>query len=894
MTATSAPADASPMLAQYLSIKAEHPEHLLFYRMGDFFELFFDDAIAAAAALDIALTRRGQYQGQDIPMCGVPVHSHDSYLARLIRKGFRVALCEQIEDPAEARRRGGRSVVRREVRRVVTPGTLTEESLLEPRTPVYLAAIASTGGLRGLAWLDLSTGEVNSQPVDDAGLAAALARIDPAELLVPEPPPGGDDPLTRALEPWQARLAPQSGQRFDSETGRRRLQTLYGIEALEGFGAFTRAELAALGGLIGYVELTQQGRLPPLKPPHRVTVDGVMEMDPATRRSLDILSIASGERAGSLVDAVDQTLTGAGGRQLRGQLAMPVTDPAVIHARLDCISFFLAATAGRDAIRRLLRALPDMERPLSRLGLGRGGPRDLASIRDGLEGAGAIADVLDPTSQPAIAMLPAGLSEARNQLQGHERTVDLLRAALAADLPTNIRDGGFIADGYSTELDDFRRLRDESRQLILALQSRYVAETGISSLRIRHNNIIGYHVEVTSGHAERLTAAGLADQFIHRQTMANAVRFATKELLALEQQISEAGGRALALEGTIFEQLVQHIAAEAGRIALASGALAVIDVAAALACLAEERRWTRPEIDADLEFSIKAGRHPVVEAALIAQGEGRSFIANDCDLSAGQRLWLLTGPNMAGKSTFLRQNALITILAQAGCFVPAEHVRMGIVDRLFSRVGAADDLARGRSTFMVEMIETATILNRASPRSLVILDEIGRGTATWDGLSIAWAALEHLHNQNGCRGLFATHYHELTALAQSLPALSCHTMRVREWQGEIVLLHEVIPGVAGRSHGIQVARRAGLPATVLRRAEVILKRLEAAGRAKGGGMIADLPLFDAPPPQEIPNPEPPSPSRVETALASVNPDELTPRAALETLYVLKALLPTPR
>jgi DNA mismatch repair protein MutS len=874
---------ATPMMAQYLAIKRAHADYLVFYRMGDFYELFFDDAVKASAALDITLTKRGRHDGDDIPMCGVPVYAADAYLARLIRKGFRVAVCEQTEDPAEAKRRGAKSVVAREVIRIVTPGTLTEDSLLDARRNNYLAALAEVRGEHACAWLDISTGAFAVETLAPAGVVAALARIGPGEILVPERLAGE----AALFGEFAAELTPQPNHRFDSEQARRRLETVFGVRALDGFGNFGRAELAACGALVDYVELTQKGRLPHLAPPRRVPQGAAMEIDTATRRNLEIVEPLSGAGA-TLLSAVDRTVTGAGGRLLAQRLTAPLTDVAAIRARHDMVAFFATDTDTRRDIRAALKGAPDLERALSRLTLGRGGPRDLGAMRSGLAAAGAIRGLL----ADAAATLPDGIAEARRDLDGHGPRVVELARALGPGLPMLVADGGFVAPGYSAELDAERALRDDSRRLIGALQSRYAAETGIASLKIRHNNVLGYFVEVTAVHAEKIAPPPGAPQaardarFIHRQTLANAMRFTTVELGDLESRIGAAADKALALEKTIFEALVAGIAAAAEAVARTARALAGLDVAAAWAALAAECRHVRPVVDDGLAFEVAGGRHPVVEAALAAARTG-SFVANDCDLAPDARLWLVTGPNMAGKSTFLRQNALIAILAQAGAFVPADRARIGVVDRLFSRVGAADDLARGRSTFMVEMVETAAILNQAGERALVILDEIGRGTATFDGLSIAWAALEHLHEVNRCRALFATHFHELTSLTARLPALRCHTMRVKEWKGDVVFLHEVGPGAADRSYGIHVAKLAGLPPAVLARAEEVLETLESGEQSGALARLAeDLPLFSA----AVARARPAARSAVEAALAEINPDDLTPKSALEALYKLKDLL----
>ncbi len=870
----------TPMMAQYLEIKGQNPDALLFYRMGDFYEMFFADAEAASAALDIALTKRGQHLGQDIPMCGVPVHAAEGYLLTLIRKGFRVAVCEQMEDPAEAQKRGAKSVVRREVVRLVTPGTLTEESLLEARRHNYLAAYAEVRGDGAFAWVDVSTGDLTVAECPRVRLGPMLARLAPREVLVSE---AVEDALREAIGEGGAVATPLARASFDSTMAEGRIAGAYGVRGLDGFAAFGRAEVAAMGAIVDYLEMTQKGRLPLLRPPVREGAGGIVQIDGATRRNLELTRALSGGREGSLLAAVDRTVTGGGARLLETRLNGPSTDVGLIAARQDAVAhFFERPEAGRE-VRGPLRRVPDLERALSRLALDRGGPRDLAAVRDGLVQADGLHGALGDG-------LPAELAAARAALAGHEGLVGLLAAALVAEPPLLARDGGFVASGFDEELDETRRLRDEGRGVIAGLQAEYVRRTGIGALKIKHNNVLGYFVETPAGHAERMMAPPLAELFVHRQTTAGQVRFTTLALAEIEKKILNAGGFALEIEKRVFEDLRAAVLAAAGPVGAAAKALAEIDVASALADLARGEDWVRPVVGAGREFLVEGGRHPVVEQAL--RRAGASFVANDCDL--GERaVWLLTGPNMAGKSTFLRQNALIAVLAQSGAFVPAARAEIGVVDQLFSRVGAADDLARGRSTFMVEMVETAAILNQAGARALVILDEIGRGTATYDGLSIAWAVLEHLHDVNRCRALFATHYHELTALGAKLPGLRNATVAVREWQGEVVFLHEVQEGAADRSYGVQVARLAGLPAAVVERAKVVLEALER-GEREGGkarALVDDLPLFAV-----AARPVAPAaggsvaPSAVEGRLRAVAPDELSPREALQLVYELKGLL----
>jgi len=876
---------ATPMMAQYLAIKRDHPESLLFYRMGDFYELFFDDAVQAAAALNIALTQRGKHAGQDIPMCGVPVRAADGYLEKLIHAGFKVAVCEQTEDPAAAKKRGAKSVVAREVERLVTPGTLTEDSLLDARASNYLVALGRAAGQWAVAWCDMSTGEFRVMSCAPPGLPAALAQLAPGEILISETMLETPE-LFELFAEWEAALSPQPVRLFDSVAGERRLCALYNVAALDGFGEFGRAELAAAGAIVEYVSITQKGKLPRLAALSAESEDASMAIDAATRRNLELTHALSGGRKSSLLSVIDRTVSGLGARLLHARLAAPLADPDAIARRLDQVDFFVTGTAAREALRTALRAFPDIERALSRLTVRRGGPRDLAAVRDGLALAPRLRAILDKPGELAVSgETMAALAAMSEGLGQHEILAARLAKALVPTPPLFVRDGGFIATGYSAPLDEFVTLRDESRRLIANMEVRYRGETDVQSLKIKHNNVLGYFVDVS----ER-NAAKLGDGFIHRQTLASAVRFTTVELGELENKINNAAQKALDLEVQLFDQLLGEVTTRAEDIARLARAAAVLDVASGLAQLAVERHYCRPLVDGSQDFDIRGGRHAVVEALVESE---QKYVPNDCDLGPERHLWLVTGPNMAGKSTFLRQNALIAILAQMGSFVPAERAHIGVVDRLFSRVGAADDLARGRSTFMVEMIETAAILNLAGPRALVILDEIGRGTATYDGLSIAWAAVEHLHEVNKCRTLFATHYHELTALAPKLDRLSCNTMRVKEWQDDVVFLHEVIGGAADRSYGIHVARLAGLSEAVLSRAEEVLATLEKSEQSGAVARLAeDLPLFSVPrPSSQTRAAGKTAVDELRAALFSTDVDSLSPRAALELVYRLRAMLP---
>ncbi len=885
-----APARTTPVMAQFLEIKAANPGCLLFYRMGDFYELFFEDAEIAARDLGITLTKRGKHLDADIPMCGVPVHASDVYLQKLIRMGHRVAVCEQMEDPTETRKRGAKAVVHRGVVRLVTPGTLTEDNLLESRSANYLVAICRQKGSgdMAIAWADISSGDLAVMASSPDRLGADLARLDPREIILPD----GllkDTDLTIALERSTSPLTPLPSVRFESVAGERRLKEHFGVAALEGFGRFSRTEISALGGLLDYVMMTQAGRAPHLRQPRQELPSSVLLIDPATRANLELTRTAAGEKRGSLLSVIDQTVTAAGSRCLAARLSNPLFDHKAIIKRLDQVEFFTADRQLREDMRRTLGQLPDLERALGRTILGRGGPRDLASIRDALIAASRLVSIL--TNHVSIAGLPPEVDAIQMTLAGSDGYIaGELSLALSDELPLAARDGGFVRSGYSNELDENRTLRDETRQVVAGLQKRYSDQTGIKPLRIRHNNVLGYFIEVPANSASVLLSPQHAANFIHRQMVAGAMRFVTTELASLDQRIAVAADRATAIEREIFDRFVTMVTAQRGALSAIAQAAAELDAASALAELAERRRYVRPVVDDSTAFSIKAGRHPVVETMLQDSASG-SFVSNDCELPGeGRRLCLLTGPNMAGKSTFLRQNALIVILAQMGSFVPAAEAHLGVVDRLFSRVGASDDLARGRSTFMVEMVETAAILNQATARSFVILDEIGRGTATYDGLSIAWATLENLHSVNRCRTLFATHYHELTVLSSKLPHLTNATVKVREWKDQIVFLHEVVAGIADRSYGLHVARLAGLPSTVVTRAEKILQRLEAGqSKTNPATLIEDLPLFAsalAPSRTSASAQE----NRLGKRLAEAIPDEMSPRDALALIYELKALL----
>lgn len=884
----------TPMMAQYLQIKKEHQDYLLFYRMGDFYELFLDDAVIASKALDIALTKRGKLDSQDIPMCGVPFHAYESYLAKLIRQGYKVAICEQVEDPKEAKKRGAKSVVKREVIRLVTAGTLTEEPLLDAKKNNFLLTLAKVNDTLGLSWLDISTGDFYLQEValkaKDEGvvLAGILSRLNPVETVISDTYLQNPQ-IFNVLNDYRDQLSVLPQARFNSENAKKRLETVFKVEAVEAFGNFTRAEITAAGVLLDYVENTQKGKIPLISKPVKVTESQIMEIDGATRRSLELVEALTGDKNSCLLGVIDRTVTGAGGRLLASRVSNPLKDIEGINRRLDSVEFFTRFNRIRQEVRAILKACPDIERAVSRLSLGRGGPRDLANIKTALAVVPQLKNLVmsfnQNTDEQILSEFPDSLKTVLNNLGEHSNLVSTLEQALAEDLPLLARDGGFIREGFYPPLDEIKLLKNDSHKMIVELQNKYAKVTGISNLKIKYNNVIGYFIEVQSKFAPEMLEN---KDFIHRQSVLNATRFTTVELTELENKIRGAADKALAMELEMFDNLVKDVRLASEDISRTAKAMAELDVSSALADLAVEKNYCRPQIDDSLVFDVKEGRHPVVENAISKENAG-AFVGNNCQLDdAHGRLWLLTGPNMAGKSTFLRQNAIIAIMAQMGSFVPCASAHIGVIDKIFSRVGASDDLARGRSTFMVEMVETASILNQADERSFVILDEIGRGTATFDGLSIAWAVVEHLHELNKCRALFATHYHELTALTSKLPLMTLHCMKIKEFNDEVIFLHEVIDGAADRSYGIHVAKLAGLPRTVVKRAEQVLETLEREGKSQSVSQLAeDLPLFAAVRSKDEPAAQQIVPAM--EALKELNPDNLTPREALDKLYELKNL-----
>ncbi len=823
----------TPVMEQYLNLKAQYKDHLLFYRLGDFYELFFDDAIKAAKLLNIVLTKRGNSCGQEIPMCGVPAHSSESYLHKLIDLGFKVAICDQLETADEAKKRGYKSIVKRDVVRVVTPGTIIEDSLLEDKSNNYLASIVEQNDEYAISWLELSTGKFFHTLTSLKALDSDLLRISPRELLISEKFTE-DEKIRSILKNYKISITQHAQSFFEYSKSHRTLCEFYKIRELGSIGNFSKVEIMACGALLEYVRVTQRGSIPRLEFPKTYKQQNFMLIDTSARRNLELFSTQFGEKKGSLISVIDHTVTASGGRLLKQMLASPLACSKAINLRLSTAQFFVNNHDSRRKIREILSNIPDIERSLSRLILGRGSPKDMNLLKIGLGKTLELSEFLckiesgengslpqqyviqteiQPASRAGITVKSdeSELSTIHKSLGNHKDLFELLNSAILDNTLSSVKEGGFIHSKYNSELSELSYILNNSNKLVTKLRESYRDLTGIAALKILHNNILGYYVEVSANH--KITS----DIFIHRQSLANSMRYTTNELKELENKILTARDAAIGLEMKIFSELCSEVAKESEKIALAANALAKLDIRTAFAELAVQNNYVKPIIDDSKEFNICSGRHPVVEV-------NDKFIANSINLAG---IHLITGPNMAGKSTFLRQNALIAILAHMGSFVPAESAHIGVIDKIFSRVGATDNITAGYSTFMVEMIETATIVNQATDRSLVILDEIGRGTGVYDGLSIAQAGIEHIHNVNKCRAIFATHYHELTKVSKYLKNVKCFCVKIREWNGEVIFLHEVIEGIADESYGIHVAKLAGFPDSVLNRASEVFEELKA-------------------------------------------------------------------
>lgn len=880
------PEGATPAMAQWFALKAQEPDALLFFRMGDFFELFFQDAEAASVALDISLTTRGKHQDTPIPMCGVPVAAAASYIAKLIRRDFRVAIAEQIDTPPKKGEPAQKGPLKRAIVRLVTRGTLTEDELLEASKANILLSLVrletrAASAPIGAAWIDVSTGDLETTILDVVEIDELLARIDPVEILT--------DLNDFVPEPYRSHVV-RDLRIPDLDIARLAIARRFGLTQIGSLGAFMDEEIVACATILAYIKRTLADNVPRVSRPNRHEQSSALSMDPSTRASLELLAARDGTTTHTLLSAVDRTYSAGGKRLLSRWISSPLIEPGTIAARQEAWKWLARTPSFLDALQDVLKHTPDLARALTRLSSGRLVPRDLGAVKSALLSADRIVALLRPVYSDNMP------EYIRKLYTGFHRRADpllnKLEAALKDELPARLEDGNVISANYDTELDAARALRDNSRQAIVALQAQYAARYNVGSLKIKYHAQLGYVIETTSTHANRLREDR---SLIFRQGTANLARFSTDELTTLERAIIEAADRAQALEVEIFTKLA-HEALDHPALTGMAELFSLSDALAGAAELSQEGVWCCPEVTTDRAFEIEACRHPVVEAAL---DDGTHFIPNDCALPPENRVMLLTGPNMAGKSTFLRQTALAVVLAQAGLPIPARRARIGIVDRLFSRVGASDDLARGRSTFMVEMSETAAILRLAGPRSFVVVDEIGRGTSTLDGLAIAWATLEALHSQLGSRTIFATHFHELGRLTDSMPHLTPYTMMIKEWKGTIVFQHEVRKGAARKSWGIHVARLAGVPDAVVNRATRLLAALE----AQHPGISAPLPLFEPTTPSgsddititdiasqtETLKADATSIHKVISKLEALDPDSLTPRDALATLYELQRL-----
>lgn len=858
--------DHTPLMRQYLALKAEQPDLLLLFRMGDFYELFYDDARRAASLLDITLTQRGASAGAPIPMAGVPVHALDGYLAKLIRLGEAVAIAEQIGDPKEAK-----GLVERRITRIVTPGTVVDDALLDQRRDNLLLAVAgSAAGSReaprlGLAWLDLGSGRIRVSEVVDTLLAAEIARLAPAETLISEDlpwPDGVEAGLLRRMAPWH----------FDAEAGRRALTQQFAVRDLSGFGCEQLSlALGAAGALLQYVRDTQKAALPRLAGLSVEQGEDTLHLDAATRRHLEIEEHPSDRREHTLVGVLDRCLTPMGARLLRRWIARPLRDHGALRQRQDAIES-VRALGLTEPLRAALQPLGDVERMLGRIALGSARPRDLSGLRDALSACPAVADL-------ASAGAPSALVGWAQALRGLDDAAALLQRALVPEPPVFMRDGGVIATGFDAELDELRTLSAGADEYLLDLERREREASGIPNLRVAYNKVHGYYLEVTRSHLERVPP-----RWSRRQTLKGAERYITEELKHYEDQVLGSRERALMRERGLYEELIASLQGDLDRLRLASDALAHLDVVAALADAAERWNWVQPSLTEERVLEIEGGRHPVVEVV-----RREPFEPNDLRLGADRRMLVITGPNMGGKSTYMRQNALIVLLAHIGCPVPARAARIGPIDRIFTRIGAGDDLARGQSTFMVEMAETARILHNATDQSLVLMDEIGRGTSTYDGLAIARACAIELAERNRAYTLFATHYFELTELADACEGVANVHLDAVEHGHALVFLHAVKPGPANRSFGLQVAALAGLPARVLKRAEAVLRSLEAQAPVRAAEAPAPAPDVSGKSarPAQFDLFAPPSPAL--DALRAIDPDSLSPRQALDLIYRLHAL-----
>ena len=890
---------ATPMMQQYLSVKAQHKDCLLMYRMGDFYELFFDDAVVASKALDIALTHRGTHMGKPVPMCGVPYHAFSSYMPKLVRQGFKVAICDQMESPEEAKKRGYKAVVKREVSRIITAGTLTEDNLLNGSFNNYLMSVMFTDGLESkvsVALTDISTGEFTIYSFDENAVSELLSLTivkNPAEIIMSEDNVKNPK-LENFVSQFKSKIVLKPNTFFDYINSKKNICDVFHVAETSVLGDFSDTEVCVQGAVLNYISLTQIGKMPNISKPHKESNSDILQIDAFSVKNLEIFENMNDDttKSSNLFYVMYKTKTPLGKRELKRVLSAPLANSNEINKRLNIVDFFFNDSSLIENIREFLSQVFDIQRIVSRISCNRAGPRDLLNIGDTLAVIPQLKALLLSATENCI---DNPIKSIIDDLKDFSSLSHNIKSAIIDEPPLIIRDGGFIKQGYNSILDEYKSLSQNTKQVILDLQAKYSLNTGILNLKIKYNNISGYFIEVPTKQASSLLDA--KSGFTHKQTLVNCVRFTTPELSEIEQKILVAQEKYLSLELSLFDELCKSILSRIDDINLLSYAIARLDLYSSLALLAQVNDYIKPVVDDSFNFEIIDGRHPVVEENL--KHQNIAFIPNDCVLenkNEDSKLWILTGPNMAGKSTFLRQNAIITIMAQIGSFVPASSAHIGVVNKLFSRVGASDNLARGQSTFMVEMSETATILNQADERSFVILDEIGRGTATFDGLSIAWAVLEYLNNINRCRGIFATHYHELTGVISKMKNVSAHTMEIKEYNGDVVFIHKVGIGTADKSYGIHVAKIAGIPDEVVSRASQILENLESddtnLSNKKLVKKIDDMDLFSYKPQSESAKKveEDAKLRRLRDKLKEINPDDLSPKSALSIMYEIKDLI----
>lgn len=865
----------TPMMKQYLELKDKYPKFLLFYRMGDFYELFQDDAKTAASVLGITLTqRRSSKDVEGVPMCGVPFHAAEGYIAKLVKYGYKVALCEQTESPAEAKKaRGASALVKRDVVRLFTAGTLTEESMLSPIENNYILSITKNLNDYVIAWLDISAGNFNYSKVKYDDISTEISRINPSEIILSEAL--SEKLITDFPEIDYNKFTEKYNDYFNFSRSEDLIKKTYKVDTLQGFGISGKAEIISCGVLLQYIHETQMRDIEGLQKPTELKNNAILHIDSQSRANLEIMRTTKGDIKGSLFDAINYTLTPFGNRKLQEFLATPLQDLSLINHRLDVVEELLSKLLVKQDLMVELKLFGDFERSLTRIAYDRASPRDLLVIKNA-------AKLFNPLAEKLESLDGAIFKHIANCLKGFEDLNELLNKALKdEDLPLLARDGNFIKEGFCAQFDKYKALSTNGLQVLRNLEQSEQEKLGISTLKVKYNKVWGYFIEVTKQYADKIP-----EHYIHRQTTTNAMRFTISELMDLEREISSSGSLSLERELELFKIITDSVMSIHGKLMASAGALAELDIFCSSATLAEKKNYVRPELTTGLEFDIVQGRHPVIEKTV------ENFIPNNAELS-DSKLWLITGPNMAGKSTFLRQNAIITLLAHVGLFVPATSAKIGLVDRIFTRVGASDDLSKGQSTFMVEMVETANILNNATQRSFVILDEIGRGTATFDGLSIAWGCVEHLVKKNKSRGLFATHYHELTVLQDSFDKIENHHVKVKEWDGEVVFLHEVGFGASPGSYGIHVAKIAGLPTAATNRAQKILATLESTklidskGNFIGSDQQMDLfSMANSCEPEVIIEKDEKA-EALKSMINDINVDDLSPREALDYLYSLK-------